>query len=38
MTDVLGYERFAAAGGDWGSIITGELGHAYPEHLHRRAG
>jgi pimeloyl-ACP methyl ester carboxylesterase len=31
MTDVLGYERYAAGGGDWGSTITGELGHGYPE-------
>lgn len=30
MCDVLGYERFAAAGGDWGSMITAELGHAHP--------
>ena len=34
MTDVLGYERFAAAGGDWGSFITARLAHAYPERLH----
>ncbi len=33
MCDVLGYEKFAAAGGDWGAIITGELGHAHPERL-----
>jgi pimeloyl-ACP methyl ester carboxylesterase len=33
MRDVLGYGRFAAAGGDWGSLITAELGHAHPEHL-----
>jgi pimeloyl-ACP methyl ester carboxylesterase len=33
MRDVLGYERFAAGGGDWGSTITGELGHGYPEHV-----
>jgi pimeloyl-ACP methyl ester carboxylesterase len=32
MKDVLGYEHFAAAGGDWGSYITAELGHAHPEH------
>jgi pimeloyl-ACP methyl ester carboxylesterase len=31
MTRVLGYERYAAGGGDWGSTITGELGHGYPE-------
>jgi pimeloyl-ACP methyl ester carboxylesterase len=33
MCDVLGYEKFAAAGGDWGSFITAELGHAFPERL-----
>ncbi|CAN5227267.1 epoxide hydrolase [soil metagenome] len=31
MTDVLGYERYCAGGGDWGSTITGEIGHGYPE-------
>ena len=31
--DVLGYERFAAAGGDWGAIVTAELGHAHSEHV-----
>jgi pimeloyl-ACP methyl ester carboxylesterase len=33
MTDVLGFERFGAEGGDWGAIITGWLGHAHAEHL-----
>lgn len=33
MTDVLGYSRYAAGGGDWGSTITGELGHGYPDHV-----
>ena len=33
MTDVLGYKRFAAQGGDWGSSITARLGHVYPERL-----
>ena len=27
MHDVLGYERFAAQGGDWGAIVTAQLGH-----------
>jgi pimeloyl-ACP methyl ester carboxylesterase len=27
----LGYERFAAQGGDWGSYITTTLGRSYPE-------
>ena len=33
MTDVLGYRRFGAQGGDWGSFITSRLGYAYPERL-----
>ena len=33
MRDVLGYEKFAAQGGDWGAIITAQLGHKYAEHL-----
>jgi len=33
MTEVLGYERFAAAGGDLGSAITAELGHAHADRL-----
>jgi pimeloyl-ACP methyl ester carboxylesterase len=33
MRDVLGYERFAAAGGDWGASITAQLGHAHAQHL-----
>ena len=31
MRDVLGYSRFAAQGGDWGSFITSRIGYAYPE-------
>ncbi|WP_158746234.1 epoxide hydrolase family protein [Acidisphaera sp. L21] len=33
MSDVLGYKRFAAQGGDWGSTITARLAFAYPERL-----
>jgi pimeloyl-ACP methyl ester carboxylesterase len=33
MTEVLGYRRFAAQGGDWGAFITSCLGVAYPERL-----
>lgn len=33
MTDVLGYRRFAAQGGDWGSFVTARLGAVYPERL-----
>lgn len=33
MRDVLGYDRFAVGGGDWGSTISGEVAHGYPEHV-----
>jgi pimeloyl-ACP methyl ester carboxylesterase len=33
MTDVLGYERFAAGGGDWGGIVTANLAHAHADRL-----
>jgi pimeloyl-ACP methyl ester carboxylesterase len=33
MTDVLGYRRFAAQGGDWGAFISSCLGAAYPDRL-----
>jgi pimeloyl-ACP methyl ester carboxylesterase len=33
MTDVLGYPRFAAQGGDWGSFITARMGLVHPERL-----
>ncbi len=33
MRDVLGYQRFAAAGGDWGASISAELGHRHAQHL-----
>jgi len=33
MTDVLGYPRFAAQGGDWGSFITSRLAYDDPERL-----
>jgi len=33
MTDVLGYQRFAAQGGDWGAAITSRLGFAHPERI-----
>ena len=29
MTEVLGYERFAAQGGDWGAFIASRLGYAH---------
>ena len=34
MTIVLGYSRFGAHGGDWGSFITARLGHSFAQHLH----
>jgi pimeloyl-ACP methyl ester carboxylesterase len=29
----LGYERYGAQGGDWGSLVTTHLGHRHAEHL-----
>jgi len=34
MTEILGYERYAAAGGDWGAFVTGQLGHKYASQLY----
>jgi microsomal epoxide hydrolase len=33
MTDVLGYRRFAAQGGDWGAFVTSVLGLKYADRL-----
>jgi len=33
MRDALGFERFAAAGGDWGALVTLQLGHKYPDRV-----
>jgi microsomal epoxide hydrolase len=33
MTDVLGYRRFAAQGGDWGAFITSVLGASHADKL-----
>jgi pimeloyl-ACP methyl ester carboxylesterase len=33
MRDVLGYNKFAAQGGDWGALVTAQLGHKYAEHM-----
>jgi microsomal epoxide hydrolase len=33
MTDVLGYPRFGAQGGDWGSFITARLGVSHADRL-----
>jgi pimeloyl-ACP methyl ester carboxylesterase len=34
MTDVLGYPKFAAQGGDWGGFVTTRLGYAHAAKLH----
>jgi pimeloyl-ACP methyl ester carboxylesterase len=33
MQDVLGYDKFAAQGGDWGALITAQLGHKYADRM-----
>ncbi len=33
MTEVLGFERFAAHGGDWGALVTAHLAHAHADVL-----
>ncbi|MBL0406040.1 epoxide hydrolase [Microvirga aerilata] len=33
MSEVLGYRKFGAQGGDWGAFVTARLGYAYPERL-----
>jgi pimeloyl-ACP methyl ester carboxylesterase len=33
MTDVLGYRRFGAQGGDWGGFVSSCLGLRYPERV-----
>ena len=33
MTEVLGYQRFAAAGGDFGAAITAQMGHKYADRV-----
>ncbi len=33
MTEVLGYQRFGAQGGDIGALVSADLGHVYPERL-----
>ena len=33
MTEVLGYERFCAQGGDWGAIVTALMGHRHADRL-----
>jgi pimeloyl-ACP methyl ester carboxylesterase len=33
LMSALGYERFAAQGGDWGAFVASVLGHRYPRRL-----
>lgn len=33
MKEVLGYKKFATAGGDWGALIVNQLGHKYAADL-----
>ena len=33
MTDVLGYDKFVAHGGDWGSVITEQLARSHSKHV-----
>jgi microsomal epoxide hydrolase len=33
MSEVLGYRRFAAQGGDWGAFVTSRLGYAFPDRM-----
>jgi microsomal epoxide hydrolase len=33
MTEVIGYQRFGAQGGDWGAFVASRLGFAYPERM-----
>ena len=33
MSSVLGYERYGVQGGDWGSMVAGKLGAAFPDHV-----
>lgn len=34
MTEGLGYGKYAASGGDWGALVTSQLGHKYAASLH----
>jgi pimeloyl-ACP methyl ester carboxylesterase len=34
MTEVLGYARYGAQGGDWGAIVSGQMGHKYADELY----
>lgn len=34
MTEVLGYEKYAASGGDWGALVSSQLGHKYADSVY----
>jgi pimeloyl-ACP methyl ester carboxylesterase len=34
MTGYFGYEKYAAAGSDYGALVTGQLGHKYADELY----
>jgi pimeloyl-ACP methyl ester carboxylesterase len=34
MKDVLGYEKYAVAGGDWGALVTQQHGHKYEQDVY----
>ncbi|MGO4546694.1 epoxide hydrolase family protein [Paenibacillus sp. 2TAB23] len=34
MTDTLGHTKYAASGSDYGSLVTGQLGHKYADSLY----
>jgi len=34
MRDVLGFDKFCAHGGDWGALVTLQLGHRYADRVH----
>lgn len=34
MTEVLGYQRYATSGGDWGALVSSQLGHKYAGSLY----
>jgi pimeloyl-ACP methyl ester carboxylesterase len=34
MTEGLGHERYGASGGDWGALVTAQLGHKYAASLY----
>jgi hypothetical protein len=34
MTEVLGYDKYAAGGSDYGALITSQLGHKYAKSLY----